>query len=83
LARRVRRLPKIELPADGGNVDFTLSGLFNGRNGRVAFAPTVSLPNLRPTAATRRRWTLRDRKNIESADYDSTIQTAFKEVSNA
>jgi multidrug efflux system outer membrane protein len=82
-AARAAFFPKIELTATAGTSSSTLSGLFKEGTGAWAFAPTVSLPIFDYGSNKASLDVAKIEKNIEIADYESTIQTAFKEVSNA
>jgi multidrug efflux system outer membrane protein len=82
-AARAAFFPKIELTATAGSSSSTLSGLFKAGTGAWAFAPTVSLPIFDYGSNKASLDVAKIEKNIEIADYESAIQTAFKEVSNA
>jgi multidrug efflux system outer membrane protein len=82
-AARAAFFPKIELTATAGTSSSTLSGLFKAGTGAWAFAPTLSLPIFDYGSNKASLDVAKIEKNIEIADYESTIQTAFKEVSNA
>jgi multidrug efflux system outer membrane protein len=82
-AARAAFFPKIELTATAGSSSSTLSGLFKAGTGAWAFAPTVSLPIFDYGSNKASLDVAKIEKNIEIADYESTIQTAFKEVANA
>ena len=82
-AARAAFFPKIELTASAGSSSSTLSGLFKAGTGAWAFAPTVSLPIFDYGSNKASLDVAKIEKNIEIADYESAIQTAFKEVSNA
>src|SRR5471030_2746618 len=69
--------------ANAGSSSSTLSGLFKAGTGAWAFAPTVSLPIFDYGSNKASLDVAKIEKNIEIADYESAIQTAFKEVSNA
>lgn len=82
-AARAAFFPSISLTATGGVASDKLSSLFKAGTGAWLFEPSVTLPifefgSLRATldAAT-------ISKNIQIAAYESSIQTAFKEVANA
>ncbi|WP_438391798.1 efflux transporter outer membrane subunit [Caballeronia sp. DA-9] len=80
---RAAFFPKIELTATAGASSSTLSGLFKAGTGAWTFAPTVSLPIFDYGSDKASLDVAKIEKNIEIADYESAIQTAFKEVSNA
>jgi multidrug efflux system outer membrane protein len=82
-AARAAFFPRISLTASRGTASRTLSGLFNAGSGAWSFAPQLVLPifdagrnlgNLDLTDA---------RKNIAVAEYEKTIQSAFREVADA
>lgn len=82
-AARAAFFPKIELTASAGTSSSTLSGLFKAGTGAWAFAPTVSVPIFDYGSNKASLDVAKIEKEIEVADYESTIQTAFKEVANA
>ncbi len=82
-AARAAFFPAITLTASVGTASNALSGLFDGGNGTWAFAPQLRLPifdagrnqaNLRVAEVTR---------DQAVAQYEKTIQTAFREVADA
>jgi len=82
-AARAAFFPKIELTATAGTSSSTLSSLFKAGTGAWAFAPSVSVPIFDYGSNKASLDVAKIEKQIEVADYESTIQTAFKEVSNA
>ncbi|CAB3801531.1 efflux transporter outer membrane subunit [Paraburkholderia caffeinilytica] len=82
-AARAAFFPKIELTASAGTSSSTLSSLFKAGTGAWAFAPSVSVPIFDYGSNKASLDVAKIEKQIEVADYESTIQTAFKEVSNA
>ncbi|WP_217468893.1 efflux transporter outer membrane subunit [Paraburkholderia sediminicola] len=82
-AARAAFFPKIELTASAGTSSSTLSSLFKAGTGAWAFAPTVSVPIFDYGSNKASLDVAKIEKQIEVADYESTIQTAFKEVANA
>ncbi|WP_408305761.1 MULTISPECIES: efflux transporter outer membrane subunit [Paraburkholderia] len=82
-AARAAFFPKIELTASAGTSSSTLSSLFKAGTGAWAFAPSVSVPIFDYGSNKASLDVARIEKQIEVADYESTIQTAFKEVANA
>ncbi len=82
-AARAAFFPKIELTATAGTSSSTLSGLFKAGTGAWAFAPSVSMPIFDYGSHKASLDVAKIEKQIEVADYENTIQTAFKEVSNA
>ncbi len=82
-AARAAFFPKIELTATAGTSSSTLSNLFKAGTGAWAFAPSVSVPIFDYGSNKASLDVAKIEKQIEVADYESAIQTAFKEVSNA
>ncbi len=82
-AARAAFFPSIQLTSSAGTASTGLSGLFKAATGAWSFAPTVSLPifdygNRRASLDAAKIET-----QIEIANYEKAIQTAFKEVANA
>lgn len=82
-AARAAFFPKIELTASAGTSSSTLSNLFKAGTGAWAFAPSVSVPIFDYGSNKASLDVAKIEKQIEVADYESAIQTAFKEVANA
>ncbi|MFM0100985.1 efflux transporter outer membrane subunit [Paraburkholderia nemoris] len=82
-AARAAFFPKIELTASAGTSSSTLSSLFKAGTGAWAFAPSVSVPIFDYGSNKASLDVAKIEKQIEVADYESAIQTAFKEVANA
>ena len=82
-AARAAFLPSIQLTGSGGTASTRLSALFGKGSGTWTFAPTVSLP-LFTGGQNRANLDLAHlEKNVAVARYELTIQTAFREVSDA
>ena len=82
-AARAAFFPSISLTAIGGTASDGLSGLFGGGSGAWTFLPQIAQPIF--TAGRNRarlRVTETDRE-IFLADYEKTIQIAFREVADA
>ncbi|WP_332856344.1 efflux transporter outer membrane subunit [Duganella sp. S19_KUP01_CR8] len=82
-AARAAFFPRISLTAALGSSSPSLNGLFDGGSGSWSFAPQLTLPIF---DAGRNRANLglaEARKNLAVADYEKTIQTAFREVADA
>jgi multidrug efflux system outer membrane protein len=82
-AARAAFLPSIQLTASGGTASSRLGNLFNKGTGTWSFTPNIALPIF---TGGRNRANLdlaHIEKNIEVARYELTIQTAFREVSDA
>ncbi|HVU25003.1 MAG TPA: efflux transporter outer membrane subunit [Opitutus sp.] len=80
---RAAFFPSVTLTAFGGTASAQLSGLFQPGSGAWTFAPSITLPIFaagRNKAALDIAWIER---RIEVANYEKTIQTAFREVADA
>ncbi|WP_321786150.1 efflux transporter outer membrane subunit [Burkholderia pyrrocinia] len=82
-AARAAFFPKIELTATAGTASTSLSQLFKAGTGAWAFAPSISLPIFDYGSNKASLDVAKIEKDIDVADYEKAIQTAFKEVSNA
>jgi outer membrane protein, multidrug efflux system len=82
-AARAAFFPSIQLTGSGGTASTKLSSLFSHGTGTWTFAPTLTLP-LFTGGQNRANLDLAHiEKNIAVATYEQTIQTAFREVSDA
>jgi len=82
-AARAAFFPSVKLTAFAGTASADLSGLFEGGSEQWSFAPTITIPIF---AAGRNKANLEVaelQKEIEIANYEKAIQTAFREVSDA
>lgn len=82
-AARAAFFPRITLTANAGTASAELSGLFKGGSGAWTFAPALDLPIF---DAGRRQSNLelaQARRDISVADYERTVQNAFRDVSDA
>ena len=82
-AARAAFFPTITLTASGGTAGEELSQLFSSGSGAWSFVPRVTLPIF---TAGRNKANLDVsslRRDINVANYEKTIQTAFREVSDA
>lgn len=82
-AARAAFFPRITLTGSVGSSSTELSGLFEGGSRAWSFAPTLLLPIF---AGGRNRANLdlaEVRQDAAVADYEDTIQTAFREVADA
>jgi multidrug efflux system outer membrane protein len=80
---RAAFFPSIQLTASGGTASSRLNGLFRPGTATWSFAPTITLPIF---AGGQNRANLdlaHIEKNVAVAQYELTIQTAFREVSDA
>ncbi|RAR50740.1 multidrug efflux system outer membrane protein [Paraburkholderia unamae] len=82
-AARAAFFPKIELTATAGTASTSLSQLFKASTGAWTFAPTITMPIFDYGSNKASLDVAKIEKDIDVADYEKTIQTAFKEVSNA
>ncbi|WP_323118178.1 efflux transporter outer membrane subunit [Burkholderia alba] len=82
-AARAAFFPRVTLTTDIGSVSDTFANLFSGGTGVWSFAPRLTLPIF---AGGRNRANLdvaQARKHIAVAEYEKSIQTAFREVADA
>ncbi|MRV76735.1 efflux transporter outer membrane subunit [Duganella sp. FT92W] len=82
-AARAAFFPRISLTAALGSASPTFGGLFDGGSGTWSFTPQLVLPVF---AAGRNQANLslaETRKHIAVADYEKTIQAAFRDVADA
>jgi len=81
-AARAAFFPRISLTTTVGTASAELSGLFKSGSGTWTFAPQIVLPIF-----DARTWSAYDvttvEKEITVAQYEKTIQTAFREVADA
>lgn len=81
-AARAAFLPRIILTATAGSASSALSGLFGGGSGAWSFVPLLKLP-LFDAGRTEGNVDLAEaRKNIAVAEYEKTLQQAFREVAD-
>lgn len=82
-AARAAFLPRITLTGFAGTASNALNGLFRGGSGAWSFLPSISTP-LFDGGLTESNLALAEaRKHLAVASYESTIRTAFREVSEA
>jgi multidrug efflux system outer membrane protein len=82
-AARAAFFPRISLTAAVGSSSPSLGGLFDANSGSWSFAPQLVLP-IFDAGRNRANLNLTEvRKNLAIADYEKTIQTAFREVADA
>jgi len=82
-AARAAFLPSIQLTGSGGTASTRLASLFGKGSGTWTFAPTISLPIFTGGENRANLDLAHIEKNIAVARYELTIQTAFREVSDA
>jgi multidrug efflux system outer membrane protein len=82
-AARAAFFPRVTLTAGVGTASNELSGLFQSGSDTWSFSPQVVLP-IFDAGRNRSNLSLSEvRKNLAIADYEKTIQTAFREVADA
>lgn len=81
-AARAAFFPSISLTATAGSLSPDLSGLFNGGSGTWLFQPQISLPIFNAGSLQASLDYSKIQKDIRVAQYQQSIQTAFKEVAN-
>ncbi|MCG3661134.1 efflux transporter outer membrane subunit [Aliarcobacter butzleri] len=83
-AARAAFFPSITLTADYGLASNSLSSLFNGNNQTVwSFIPSINLPIFKGGENIANLDYANAQQKIALAQYEKTIQTAFKDVSDA
>ncbi|CAH2603099.1 Outer membrane protein OprM [Rhodovastum atsumiense] len=82
-AARAAFFPSISLTASGGTSSLQLSKLFQGGTGAWSFAPQITLPIFTGGANTANLDYAKLQKDINVAQYEKAIQTAFSEVADA
>ena len=82
-AARAAFYPRISLTASAGSASASLSDVFNGGSGSWSFAPQVSLPIFDGGANQANLVIAKTERDIDVAQYEKAIQTAFREVSDA
>jgi multidrug efflux system outer membrane protein len=82
-AARAAFLPSIELTASGGTASDRLGGLFGAGTGTWSFLPTITLPIFSGGQNLAKLDLAKIEKNVTIAQYELTIQTAFREVADA
>lgn len=82
-AARAAFFPRILLTGSGGTASAKLSDLFTGPSMTWSFSPQISVP-IFDLGGTRGRLAVsKIEKQIEIANYEKAIETAFKEVADA
>jgi len=75
--------PRISLTASAGSGSAELAGLFKGGSGTWSFVPQVSLPIFDGGANRANLDSAKAARDIAVANYEKSIQTAFREVADA
>lgn len=82
-AARAAFFPSISLTANGGTASRTLGGLFNAGSGSWSFVPSINLPIFNAGSLRASLDSAKITADIDVANYEKAIQTAFKEVADA
>ena len=82
-AARAAFFPSISLTARGGTASDSLSGLFGGNSGTWSFLPQIVQPIFTGGRNRARLGVAKADREIFLADYERSIQTAFREVADA
>lgn len=82
-AARAAFFPTISLTGSAGTASSSLGGLFDAGSGAWSFMPSISAPIFAGGSLQAGLDVAQVRKSIEIATYEQTIQTAFREVSDA
>jgi len=82
-AARAAFFPSISLTANAGKISGELSDLFDGNSGTWLFSPTVNLPIFNAGRLEAELDVAKISKDISVAQYEKSIQTAFREVADA
>lgn len=75
--------PSIRLTASAGTASTELDGLFKGGSRTWSFSPQINLPIFDGGANKANLTIAKTARDIALANYEKTIQTAFREVSDA
>ncbi len=81
-AARAAFFPRIALTGSAGTASRNLNGLFTAGSGAWSFQPGITLPLFTNGSGTANLELAEARKVIAVADYEKTIQMAFREVSD-
>lgn len=81
-AARAAFFPDISLTANGGTASTSLSGLFKAGSAAWTFVPNLSAPIFAAGANVANLDLAHVEKHIAVAQYEKTIQTAFREVAD-
>jgi len=81
-AARAAFFPSISLTANAGTLSSDMDGLFKGGSGTWLFQPQINLPIFTAGSLRASLDYSKIQKDINVAQYEKTIQTAFQEVSD-
>lgn len=82
-AARAAFFPRISLTASAGTASTELSGLFKSGSGAWSFAPTIVLPIFDAGRNKANLDVAKVNREIAVAQYEKSVQTAFREVADA
>ena len=82
-AARAAFFPSIELTGSGGSSSARLQDLFSKGTGTWSFSPTINLPIFTGGQNRANLDLAKIQKSVQVATYEQTIQSAFREVSDA
>ncbi|MDR6397749.1 efflux transporter outer membrane subunit [Herbaspirillum seropedicae] len=82
-AARGAFFPSISLTANGGTASRTLGGLFKAGSGSWTFSPSINLPIFNAGSLRASLDSAKITRDIDVANYEKAIQTAFREVADA
>ncbi len=82
-AARAAFFPRISLTASAGSASSSLSGLFKSGSKAWSFAPSISVPIFDGGANRANLRVAEAQQQIQLANYEKTLQTAFREVADA
>nr|WP_315253164.1 efflux transporter outer membrane subunit [uncultured Duganella sp.] len=80
---RAAFFPSISLTASGGSASSTLSGLFKAGSSTWSFAPQINLPIFDAGVNRANLDIAKASRDISVAQYEKSVQTAFREVADA
>ena len=81
-AARAAFFPRISLTGAAGTASSELSGLFDGGSGYWSFSPSISVPIFNAGQLRANLDYAQISKNLQVAQYEQAIQTAFREVAD-
>ncbi len=82
-AARAAFYPRITLTGSAGTASNSLSGLFDSGSSAWNFAPSITLPIFNNGANRASLRVAEAQREIQLANYEKTLQTAFREVADA
>jgi len=82
-AARAAFFPSISLTATAGTASATLDGLFQAGSGTWTFVPQLTLPIFNAGALSASLDVAKVQREIQVAEYEKAIQSAFREVADA